>query len=95
MNLSEQQVNYVEITLFLANKLVTFKLPADVSGSYSFDVDSKEESKLINIEAEKGTWILYETSDVKIIGNNSRIQLNSNTFYILKRNNINQLYKLQ
>ncbi len=81
----------MEIILFLSNKLVNFKLPEEVSGSYAFDFNDKEESKLINIESEEGQWFLYETSDVKIVGNISKVPLTANTFYILKRNEINYL----
>ncbi len=84
----------MKITLFLVNKLIDFKLPADISGSYTFDYNEKEESKLINIEASEGNWVLYETSDVKIINGNSNSSkeiLIPNNFYILRRNNVNYL----
>ena len=56
--------------------------------------NEKEESKLINIEANDGRWILYETSDVKIVTNNgisNKVSVDVNSFYVLKRNNINYL----
>ena len=83
----------MKITLFLNNKLIDFKLPTIISGSYSFDPNEKEESKLINIEAIEGKWVLYETTDVKIASNENqdKLILVPNAFYILKRNNINYL----
>ena len=84
----------MKITLFLNDKLIDFKLPNIISGSYSFDPNEKEESKLINIEANDGRWILYETSDVKIVTNNgisNKVSVDVNSFYVLKRNNINYL----
>ena len=76
----------MNITLYLSNKIVNFKLPMIVSGSFSFDADDNEESKLINIEANDNDWILYQTQDVTSIqssGYTSRIKLTPNTFYIL------------
>ena len=77
----------MEITLFLNEKIINFKLPSEISGSYSFDA-SEIESKLINVEARNEYWTLYETTDVKIIQNNKyleSIQLVPNNFYILKK----------
>ena len=84
----------MKITLFLNDKLIDFKLPEEVSGSYTFDFNDEEESKLINIEADNDNWILYETSDVKIVtaaGNSNREVLTPNNFYVLRRENVNYL----
>ncbi len=84
----------MKVTLFLNDKIIDFKLPEEVSGSYTFDFNDKEESKLINIEANEGKWVLYETSDVKILTSNGTSEkevLLPDNFYILKRNNINYL----
>ena len=84
----------MKITLFLANKIIDFKLPEEISGSYSFDFNDEEESKLINIESSNEGWFLYETSDVKILTNNgyiSKEKLVANNFYVLRRNNVNYL----
>ena len=84
----------MKVTLFLNDKIIDFKLPEEVSGSYTFDFNDKEESKLINIEANEGKWVLYETSDVKILTSNGTSEkevLLPDNFYILKRYNINYL----
>lgn len=84
----------MNITLYLADKIVNFKLPMIVSGSFSFDANDNEESKLINIEANENEWILYQTQDVTIIQNSgytSRIKLIPNTFYVLRRDETNYL----
>ena len=84
----------MKITLFLNDKLIDFKLPEEVSGSYTFDFNDEEESKLINIEADNGNWFLYGTNDITIItstGNSNREVLTPNSFYILNRENINYL----
>ena len=78
------------ITLYLANKLYKFRLPSQVSGSYSFDYENHD-AKLINVEARDGKWILYKTSDVDIVSNGMSIEtveLLPNNFYFLKRDNI-------
>ena len=80
----------MKIYLFLNNRLFDFSLPEIVDGSFSFDFDSNEELKLINIEARDSSWVLYSTNDVKIFLNNGFIEsvkLESNSFYILSRNN--------
>jgi len=84
----------MNIYLFLKDKLVSFSLPQEKSGSFSFDENPNEETKLINVEARNGEWVLYSTSDVQVINANSIIasaSLIDNNFYILKRNDINYL----
>ena len=84
----------MKITLYLQDKIVTFKLPSEISGSYSFDEDPNEEAKLINIEARDNVWTLYSTSYVNILNADGYIKdtpLNVNTFFILRRNNQNYL----
>ena len=84
----------MKIYLFLNDKIVDFSLPLDVAGSFSFDADSNEEIKLINVEARDGKWIIYSTVDVSIINNNyvmSSLELQGDTFYILSRNGKNYL----
>ena len=44
----------MKIYLYLAEEILTFSLPNNISGSFSFDKNSEEESKLINIEAKNG-----------------------------------------
>ena len=80
----------MKIYLFLSDKLLNFSLPIDIMGSYSFDEDEEEQSKLINIEARDNKWYLYSTDDVHVFNNNQFIkeqELVSNNFYFLSRNN--------
>lgn len=82
----------MKITLFLMDRIKEFILPAQISGSFSFDENENEESKLINIDARENTWILYSTNDVSIINNNrleKEVKLENFRFYILRRNNKN------
>ena len=78
----------MKIYLFLRDRLVNFFLPKEVEGSFSFDEDSNEDIKLINVEARDGKWVIYSTNDVSIINNNSIIgymELREDSFYVLKR----------
>ena len=63
----------MKIYLYLTEKIVSFTLPQEIMGSYSFDEDPEEEIKLINIEAREEEWVLYSTSDVNIINNTNEI----------------------
>ena len=53
----------MKIYLYFNKQVSVFYLPESVSGSYSFDMDEDELSKLINIDARDGKWILFETED--------------------------------
>lgn len=80
----------MRIILFLNNKIIEFKLPTEISGSFSFDENIEEESKLINIEAIEGAWYLYPTNDVSIVNNNEIImqqKIELNNFYTLRKEN--------
>ena len=82
----------MRITLFLQNELFDFVLPTQILGSFSFDSDLNEESKLINVEARDGKWVLYKTPDVDILFNNTVVDilpLEKNKFYYLRRDNKN------
>ncbi len=84
----------MKIELYLANRIVSFMLPYEIQGSFSFDENKEEETKLIHIEARNGEWVLYSTNDVKILQGKqilSTVSLVKNTFYILVRNHINYL----
>lgn len=84
----------MKISLYLLDKIVDFKLPNEISGSFSFDVNEDEESKLINVEARDNQWVLYHTSDVDVVLNNTLVGslvLNPNQFYTLRRNKQNFL----
>ena len=84
----------MKIDLFLENKLMHFILPEEINGSFSFDEDPLEESKLINIEERDNSWVLYSTTDSKIIGNNTivdSVKIEANNFYILRKKGKNYL----
>ena len=57
----------MKIYLYLESKIFTFSIPKKISGSFSFDENPEEESKLINIEARDNEWILYSTTDSSVI----------------------------
>ena len=77
----------MKISLYLSDKIVDFRLPNEVSGSFSFDaVDT--DTKLINIEARDGKWFLYQTTDSRVVGASSLVEsfeLVSNKYYVLER----------
>ena len=84
----------MKIYLFLINQIVSFNLPKEVFGSFSFDENDNTDTKLINIEARDGRWVLYSTSDVSILDGNQiakEIPITSNNYYILRRDDINYL----
>ena len=79
----------MKIYLYLSDKILSFSLPTDITGSFSFDENPKEENKLINVEARNNKWIIYSTGNVNLISNNSIIgsnELTPDTFYVLRRN---------
>ena len=84
----------MKIYLYLPNKIMLFKIPTKVSGSFSFDENIEEEAKLINIEAHDGKWYIHSTRDVSLYVNNNVTPselLLPNHFYILQRKNKNYL----
>ena len=85
----------MRVYLFLNDKIVDFTLPKEIVGSFSFDVDEEEDIKLINIEAKNGGWVIYSTIDVSVLSGENNIlefqQLINNSFYILRRRDINYL----
>ena len=84
----------MNILLYLQDRIVKFKLPSEVSGSFSFDAQDSD-NKLINVEAIDGSWCLYSTDDSKIVGSNNsyveKSKLISNNFYILEKESIKYL----
>ena len=75
----------MKIYLFLKDRIVNFLLPIEISGSFSFDYESNEESKLINVEARDGKWIIYSTGDVSIMNGNNLVgylDLVDDSFYV-------------
>ena len=78
----------MKIYLYLIDKIISFSLPQQIVGSFSFDENQDEETKLINIEARDNKWVIYSTTDVKIINNNNIIdstELLPDNFYILTK----------
>lgn len=78
----------MKVTLFLQSKILEFSLPSQVSGNYSFDENKEEESKLINVEARDGKWILYGKDTISILDNNmltSEMELKVNRFYLIQK----------
>ncbi|MEE3342495.1 MAG: type VII secretion protein EssC [Bacilli bacterium] len=79
----------MKIYLYLLDKILTFSIPKKVLGSFSFDENLEEESKLINIEARDGQWYLYSAGDTSIIingGEESSVPLVANNYYVIRRN---------
>ena len=77
------------ITLYLNDRLLHFRLPTSISGSFSFDY-KKSENSLINIEAKDGKWNLYAIEDMIIYHNQKQVKstfLNINEYYVIKREN--------
>jgi len=78
----------MRIYLFLNDRLVTFTLPKNRFGSYTFDYNPSEESKLINIENRNGKWVLYATDDVEVYTCEQGVketELLPQNYYFLKR----------
>ncbi|MBR2840965.1 MAG: type VII secretion protein EssC [Bacilli bacterium] len=79
----------MKIFLFYTDKLYTFIMPKEIEGSFSFDVDKNETSKLINVEAREGKWVIYSVDGVELYHNNSLVSntvLTDDTFYIVGKN---------
>ena len=77
----------MKISLYLVDGIFDFRLPNEVSGSFSFDYENGD-SKLINVDARDGKWFLYGTSDVKVVSDGiivDSLELIDNNFYVLRR----------
>ena len=75
----------MKIYLYLEDKIISFQLPKEIEGSYNFDENLEEESKLINIEARDNAWYLYSTEDSSVIADNNIVPdvlVRENTFYM-------------
>ena len=84
----------MKIYLFNQDRIYNFILPSEVEGSYSFDIDKDEDSKLINIEAREGKWVIYSIEGAFLVNSNGRIDSSvivDNSFYVIQKNNINYL----
>ena len=78
----------MRIFLFLTDKILTFSLPTDIEGSFSFDADLEEESKLINVEARNGEWVIYSVDEVRVVERGQSVDstiLRDNSFYVINR----------
>ena len=81
------------ISLYLDDKILNFKLPTIVSGSYTFDFKETDGS-LINVDGKNDKWVLYQTNDVKVVKDShfvKSVELESNNFYIVQRDGVNYL----
>ena len=84
----------MKIYLFYQDQIYNFLLPKEISGSYSFDANKNETSKLVNIEAREGKWVIYSTDGVNLVYDRRftrELLLTLNTFYIVNRENKNYL----
>ena len=84
----------MKIYLYLNKQIKVFYLPETVSGSFSFDVDEQEVSKLINIDARDDKWYLFETDDCKVLDGIQYVKdtlLEPYKFYVITRNKVNYL----
>ena len=73
---------------------MTFEIPANISGSFSFDENPEDEDKLINIDASAEGWVLYSTSESKVLDGGKEVEyvpLKPNSYYIIKKNDKNYL----
>ena len=79
----------MKIYLFYQEKIYNFLLPKTVEGSFGFDIDKNETTKLINVEAIDGKWMICSIEGVNVIQNNAAVQnlpLQNDTFYLIERN---------
>ena len=77
----------MNILLYLNDNIMTFKLPIEVSGSYSFYA-LENDSSLINVDSINDKWVLCQSSDVKIVNGNSyieKVELRQDNFYVLEK----------
>ena len=87
----------MKIYLFMPDRIIKYNLPSEIAGSFSFDPDIEEESKLINIESNNYKWIIKSTNDVIIYDKNTTavenlILENDQYFYLKKNKNIYPVY---
>ena len=84
----------VRIYLYLNSKIMTFEIPANISGSFSFDENPEDEDKLINIDGREEGWVLYSTSEARVLNNGSPVNempLLPNNYYVIQKNDKNYL----
>lgn len=88
----------MRIVLFTMDRLVEFMLPSQVFGTFAFDSNDDEDTKLINIEADNNEWFLYSTTGVRVLDNGNytyRLKLEINKFYTLERDNVKYLVYIE
>lgn len=88
----------MRIVLFTMDRLVEFMLPSQVFGTFAFDSNDDEDTKLINIEADNDEWFLYSTTGVRVLDNGNytyRLKLEINKFYTLERDNVKYLVYIE
>ena len=76
----------MNILLYLKDNIMTFKLPIEISGSYSFYA-LENDSSLINVDSDNDNWYLIQSNDVKIVNGNEyveRVLLKKDCFYVLE-----------
>ena len=84
----------MKIYLFFQDKIYNFMLPKEISGSYSFDANKNETSKLVNIEARDGKWVIYSVDGVNLVYDRRYVKelpLQDGTFYVVHRDDKNYL----
>ena len=84
----------MKIYLFDQDRIYNFLLPNEVEGSYSFDSDKDSTSKLLNVEARDGKWVIYSSGDTQIISNGTvsdSFELLNNNYFIISRDGKNYL----
>lgn len=75
------------VTLYDTNKLYKFKLPDELSGSYSFQDD--DGNKIVNIEVRNDKWVLYSTKESLVINGKDIIdslEITSGAIYYVQFN---------
>lgn len=76
----------MKIFLFYSDKIYKYILPKEIEGSYGFDVDKNETSKLINVEARDGHWVIFSVEGTELYQNNSLVTnavLSEDAFFIV------------
>ena len=82
------------VTLYALNKLYKFKLPDELSGSYSFQDDSG--NKIVNIEVRDEKWVLYTTKESFVINGKDVVNCveikSGETYYVQFQNTVYPVY---
>ena len=82
------------VTLYTSNKLYKFKLPEELSGSYSFQDD--DGNKIVNIEVRNDKWVLYSTSESFVVNGKETLNYveisNGGIYYVQYKNVVYPIY---